>query len=212
MSIFTGKDGYNSDRMWKERSARALNSDAELYDYDSRLLPDDPIYMWLKKKFIQQSTYPNVLEIGCGFGRWAKALHAVCASYVGVDVVPARVDYTTKRLQYLSDTEFRLVSGEWDLGRKFDVVLSITVLQHLLIPEAAVELRAIERHLAPGGEALLAEWRIDDITLAEAERRYAVPGCPAHMIPKPLGMLKSYAPTLDWFEDGPGYWILRRRK
>jgi len=211
MSIFTGKDGYNSDRLWKERSARALTTDAELYNYDSQLLPDDQIYGWLRRQLVKFKALPTMLEIGSGFGRWAKALHAVCDSYVGVDVVPARVAHTAEKLKYLSDTEFRLVSGEWDLARRFDVILSITVLQHLLMPEAAAELRAIERHLAPGGVALLAEWRIDDITLAEAERRYADPSCPSHMIPKPLGMLKSYAPTLDWFEDGAGYWILRRR-
>jgi 2-polyprenyl-3-methyl-5-hydroxy-6-metoxy-1,4-benzoquinol methylase len=207
MSIFTGKNGYSSGVEWHRRSLKALGGDAALYDYDTRLLPDDPILKWLKQQLAGTSL--RILEIGAGFGRWAVGLQGLYSSYTGVDVVLERVAHAAWLRGGLPNATFLYVENEWNLGCRFDVVLSVTVLQHLLMPQAAMLLRSIERHLVPGGVALLAEWRIMDDTLAAAEAAYAAPTCPSHMIPKPLGMLMGFAPSLEW-SGSNGQWLLRK--
>lgn len=208
--IYTGKDGYNSDRLWNERSRNALNHNPELYDYDTRLDANDQILCWLRQEFAKLDK-PSVLEIGAGFGRWADGLKKFYSTFTGVDIVTERVIHARKIRAGIPNAHFELVSGVWNLGRKFDVVLSITVIQHLLMPQAIEILQAIERHLAPGGVALLAEWAIADITLEQAEAWYAKPEQCNHMIPKPLSLLKVATPDLEW-SGKTGAYVLRRRR
>ena len=104
----------------------------------------------------------RVLDVGCGVGRWSRLLAAKGARVTGVDLSPTMIAQAKLRAaeEGVADRcQFRVqdLSG-LDVGEQFDVVLGVTVLQHILEPEllrAAV--RRMTAHLAPGGRMILLE-------------------------------------------------------
>ena len=107
---------------------------------------------------------PNtaVLEVGCGVGRWSRRLAYSGASVTGIDLAPTMVDTARQMTERsgLSERCHFLVAdlAELALGKRFDRILGVTVLQHILDSErfqAAVE--RLAAHLAPGGRLVLLE-------------------------------------------------------
>jgi SAM-dependent methyltransferase len=83
----------------------------------------------------------SVLDVGCGVGRWSRRLARAGARVTGVDLAPTMV-----------------AEAKLDLGIRFDRIIGVTVLQHILDSERFE--RAIDRleaHLAPGGRIVLLE-------------------------------------------------------
>jgi ubiquinone/menaquinone biosynthesis C-methylase UbiE len=104
----------------------------------------------------------RVLDVGCGIGRWSRLLAARGAEVTGVDLSPTMIAEARRRAATagLSDRCRFLVqdSAQLDAGAPFDLVLGVTVLQHILEPRAlraAVE--RIARHVAPTGRIVLLE-------------------------------------------------------
>jgi 2-polyprenyl-3-methyl-5-hydroxy-6-metoxy-1,4-benzoquinol methylase len=104
----------------------------------------------------------RVLDVGCGIGRWSRLLAARGADVCGVDLSPtmiaiARARTAASRLEsrcrFMTQDLCRL-----DTGAQHDLVLGVTVLQHILEPD---RLRgALERmvaHLHPSGRMVLLE-------------------------------------------------------
>jgi 2-polyprenyl-3-methyl-5-hydroxy-6-metoxy-1,4-benzoquinol methylase len=102
----------------------------------------------------------NVLDLGCGIGRWSRQLARRGANVTGVDVAPSMVEEARKRTARESlQIDYRVADlRTLDLGRTFDLVLAVTVLQHILEDaEFARAVKNVARHLAPGGRAVLLE-------------------------------------------------------
>jgi ubiquinone/menaquinone biosynthesis C-methylase UbiE len=104
----------------------------------------------------------RVLDVGCGVGRWSRMLAARGAQVTGVDLSPTMIEQATQRAaaEGLSDRcQFRVQDlSELDVGSQFDVVLGVTVLQHILDTDRLrAALRAMAAHLAPGGRMILLE-------------------------------------------------------
>jgi ubiquinone/menaquinone biosynthesis C-methylase UbiE len=104
----------------------------------------------------------RVLDVGCGVGRWSRLLAARGACVTGVDLSPTMIEQSTRRTKAagLADRCRFLVqdSTELDAGAPFDLVLGVTVLQHILDPLALHT--AVERmtaHLASPGRMILLE-------------------------------------------------------
>jgi SAM-dependent methyltransferase len=104
----------------------------------------------------------RVLDVGCGVGRWSRLLASRGAFVTGVDLSPTMIEQSTQRAVEagLSNRCRFLVqdSTELDAGAPFDLVLGVTVLQHILDPlglRAAVERMAA--HLASTGRMILLE-------------------------------------------------------
>jgi len=104
----------------------------------------------------------RVLDLGCGIGRWSRLLAAKGAHVTGVDLSPTMIAEAQRRAEadgVADRCEFRVQDiSQLDVGGQFDVVLGVTVLQHILDPEllhAAV--RRMTSHLAPGGRMILLE-------------------------------------------------------
>jgi SAM-dependent methyltransferase len=71
----------------------------------------------------------SLLDVGCGTGTWLKAFEEKGISdYVGVDA-----DYLDRTLLQIPEAKFKAVDlrTSWTLGRKFDLVISLEVAEHL---------------------------------------------------------------------------------
>lgn len=100
------------------------------------------------------------LDVGCGVGRWSRRLAARGLDVTGVDLsefMVARASERTRRegfaCEFLQSDVNRL-----RLERRFDLILSVTVLQHIVdADQAAQAISRLREHLAPNGELVLLE-------------------------------------------------------
>jgi len=112
---------------------------------------------WLK---IRPGT--RVLDVGCGVGRWSRLLAARGAVVTGIDLSPtmiaqaqrrAEADGVADRCRFMVQDSCALA-----LGERFDLVLGVTLLQHILDPDSVrAALRRICEHAAVGGRIVLLE-------------------------------------------------------
>lgn len=104
----------------------------------------------------------SVLDVGCGVGRWSRLLAARGACVTGVDLSSTMVAEATRRAEAEglgARCRFRVQDlVELELGERFELVLGVTVLQHIIDParleQAVTKLAA---HLAPEGRMVLLE-------------------------------------------------------
>src|SRR5581483_226902 len=104
----------------------------------------------------------RVLDVGCGVGRWSRLLAGRGAQVTGIDLSPTMIEEAERRAARAGVAErcrFHVQDvSDLKIGGQFDVVLAVTVLQHILDPvglRAAVT--AMSRRLAPGGRIVLLE-------------------------------------------------------
>jgi SAM-dependent methyltransferase len=159
---------YHPDAYWEERARRfAQQGDGlaavcaygmpEFYNRAIDLAQRLALAPWLG---IRAGT--RVLDVGCGVGRWSCLLAARGASVTAVDLSPTMIERATQRARAAGVADrckFQVRDlAALDLGEKFDLVLGVTVLQHILDPAAlSAALAAMASHLAPGGRMLLLE-------------------------------------------------------
>ncbi|HEY3850709.1 MAG TPA: class I SAM-dependent methyltransferase [Steroidobacteraceae bacterium] len=122
-------------------------------DWEQRLA----LAPWLR---VSEGT--RVLDVGCGIGRWSRLLAVRGAHVVGVDLSPTMIAEARRRAaeEGVADRcRFTVTDlAHLDLGERFDMVLGVTVLQHILDPGAfRAALSAMTAHLAPGGRMVLLE-------------------------------------------------------
>lgn len=104
----------------------------------------------------------RVLDVGCGVGRWSSLLARRGGIVTGIDLSPTMIAEARRRAE-LQDVSSRcrfLVQdlAQLDAGGQFDLILGVTVLQHILDPEALRSaVRGMADHLAPGGRMVLLE-------------------------------------------------------
>ncbi len=124
----------------------------------------------------------RVLDVGCGVGRWSRLLAARGARVTGVDLSPTMIEEAQRRaaragLGESCDFQVQDVCNLQVQGQ-FDLVLAVTVLQHILDPAGLrAAITAMARQLAPGGRMILLEAAPDDdvsrcdTTVFKARRR-----------------------------------------
>ena len=159
---------YQPSAYWEDRAQRFAGEGAglaavcaygmpEFYNRAIQLEQRLALRPWLDVK-----PGTRVLDVGCGVGRWSRLLAAKGASVTGVDLSPTMI--TQARLRAAADgvadrCQFRVQDlSSLEVGGQFDLVLGVTVLQHILEPgllRAAV--RRMAAHLAPGGRMILLE-------------------------------------------------------
>ncbi|HEV3181157.1 MAG TPA: class I SAM-dependent methyltransferase [Steroidobacteraceae bacterium] len=114
------------------------------------------------RRWLRVSPGASVLDVGCGVGRWSCLLAARGARVTGVDISATMIAQARRR------AGARGVAGRCrflvqdlaalDAGGKFDLVLSVTVLQHILEPAALrAALQRMVAHLGAGGRLVLLE-------------------------------------------------------
>ena len=113
-------------------------------------------------KWLRVPPGTRVLDVGCGVGRWSRLLASRGAVVTGVDLSRVMIEEAERRAARagVSDRCRFFVQDAATLAADgtFDLVLAVTVLQHILDP--ALLSAAVERmadHLAPGGRMILLE-------------------------------------------------------
>jgi len=104
----------------------------------------------------------RVLDVGCGVGRWSRLLAARGADVLGVDLSPTMIAQARRRAAaggVADRCRFEVQDlSNLHVGERFDLILGVTVLQHILDPGALrAALAAMTAHLAAGGRMILLE-------------------------------------------------------
>lgn len=104
----------------------------------------------------------RVLDVGCGVGRWSRLLASRGAEVTGIDLSATMIDEARRRAAAagLSGRCRFLVqdSAQLNIDGQFDLVLGVTVLQHMLDTESVRSaLQRMSGHLAPEGRMVLLE-------------------------------------------------------
>lgn len=98
----------------------------------------------------------RVLDVGCGTGRWSVQLRDRGAQVTAVDVSPHAIERNRKLHPGIEFHVADLASA--DLGRsRFDLIVSVTVLQHIPPSGQLAAAASLARALTPGGRILLME-------------------------------------------------------
>lgn len=112
---------------------------------------------WLRMPVRPGST---MLDVGCGIGRWSVELARRGHDVTGIDLSSRMLERAETRAREAGVAcRFEVAdAATLTLGRTFDLILCVTVIQHITEPVAAAS--AIERlaaHLSPAGELVLLE-------------------------------------------------------
>jgi SAM-dependent methyltransferase len=159
---------YQPSAYWEDRARRFAGEGAglaavcaygmpEFYNRAIHLEQRLALRPWLK---VRPGT--RVLDVGCGVGRWSRLLAARGATVTGIDLSPTMVAQAQQRAQaegVAGRCRFQVQDlANLDVGERFDLVLGVTVLQHILDPGALrAAVGGMTAHLAPGGRMILLE-------------------------------------------------------
>ena len=129
----------------------------EFYNRVTDLCQRLALHRWLR---VPANT--SVLDVGCGVGRWSRRLAKRGAHVTGIDLSPTMIAEATRRAQAEGiGARCRFATqnlADLAAGAKFDLVIGVTVLQHILEPQALrAALARMTDHLAPGGRMVLLE-------------------------------------------------------
>ncbi|MFL5915682.1 MAG: class I SAM-dependent methyltransferase [Gaiellaceae bacterium] len=93
---------------------------------------------------LESSTVLSALDVGCGLGTWLAALQDLGVK----DVVGIDGDYIQRELLQFPSERFMPLNLEesFDLGRRFDLVISMEVAEHLAPASAEAFVGSLVRH------------------------------------------------------------------
>jgi 2-polyprenyl-3-methyl-5-hydroxy-6-metoxy-1,4-benzoquinol methylase len=161
-------EAHHAGAYWERRARRFAMQGEGLAAVCSYGMPEfyNRMIQWTQRRalapWLAASAGKRVLDIGCGVGRWSRWLAARGAEVTGIDVSPTMIAEARRRAHHdglsarcrfdVQDLEHLDAEGPYDL------VVAVTVLQHVLDDERlAAGLARMVRHLAPGGRMLLLE-------------------------------------------------------
>src|SRR5581483_1039540 len=159
---------YVPDRYWEDRARRFAGVGAGLAAVCAYGMPEvynraiDLEQRLALARWVRVTPGSRVLYVGCGVGRWSRLLAGRGATVTGVDISPTMIGEARRRARAegvaehcrfeVSDISDLQVDGE------FDLVLGVTVLQHILDPKALRSaLVGMSSRVADGGRIVLLE-------------------------------------------------------
>jgi SAM-dependent methyltransferase len=159
---------YRPDLYWEERARQFAGEGAGLAAVCAYGMPElynraiDLEQRLALEPWLQVSAGERVLDVGCGVGRWSRMLAARGAMVTGVDLSPTMIAEARRRALaegVAARCQFEVQDlSNLSVGGEFDLVLGVTVLQHILDPEALrAALVGMHARLRPGGRMILLE-------------------------------------------------------
>jgi SAM-dependent methyltransferase len=159
---------YVPDLYWEDRARRFAGEGAGLAAVCAYGMPEfynraiDLEQRLALAPWLRISPKTRVLDVGCGVGRWSRMLARRGATVTGVDISPTMIGEARRRAlaEGVADHCHFDVSDISDLQvcGEFDLVLGVTVLQHILDPRALrAALIAMGSRVAEGGRIVLLE-------------------------------------------------------
>jgi 2-polyprenyl-3-methyl-5-hydroxy-6-metoxy-1,4-benzoquinol methylase len=161
-------DDYLPNRYWEDRARRFAAQGSGLAAVCSYGMPEFYNRMihycqnlalrpWLD---IEPGT--RVLDVGCGVGRWSSLLAARGGLVTGMDLSPTMIEQAQRRAKargVANRCRFLVQDlAQLNAGETFDLIVGVTVLQHILEPQALrAAMHRMAGHLAPGGRMVLLE-------------------------------------------------------
>jgi 2-polyprenyl-3-methyl-5-hydroxy-6-metoxy-1,4-benzoquinol methylase len=98
----------------------------------------------------------RVLDVGCGSGRWSRLLRDRGANVTAIDVSPEVIADNHRRIPGVEFVANDFLAHDF-ADHSFDLVVSVTVLQHFPPREQDETIAKLARVCRPGGFALLIE-------------------------------------------------------
>jgi 2-polyprenyl-3-methyl-5-hydroxy-6-metoxy-1,4-benzoquinol methylase len=153
---------------WEQRASRFATRGDGLAAVCSYGMP--PLYNrmidWCQRlalaRWLDVRPGKRVLDVGCGIGRWSCRLAARGAIVTGIDLSPTMIAEARRRAaaRGLADRCLFLAQDLacLDVDGRFDRILGVTVLQHILEPAALrVAVERLASHLSADGILILLE-------------------------------------------------------
>ncbi|MEO6720581.1 MAG: class I SAM-dependent methyltransferase [Ferruginibacter sp.] len=110
---------------------------------------------WLAK---EQPKFKTILDFGCGTGRLVIPFSAIAERVVGIDVSPSMLNEAEKNLKRLGIDNVNLIQSnslESLEGKKFDLVHTFIVLQHIPVSSGYGLIKSLLDVINPGGYAMI---------------------------------------------------------
>ncbi|MBL8270693.1 SAM-dependent methyltransferase [Steroidobacter sp.] len=161
-------DRYVPDHYWEDRARRFAAQGSGLAAVCSYGMPEfyNRMIHWSQylalRPWLDIEPGTRVLDVGCGVGRWSSLLAQRGGVVTGMDLSPTMIAEAQRRAEVkgvASRCRFLVQDlAQLDAGEAFDLIVGVTVLQHILDPKALRS--AVQRmadHLAPGGRMVLLE-------------------------------------------------------
>jgi len=151
------------NRYWKENSEIFLKAKDTLSAICHAGMPNwfnDYMDYFIRKSFFNLTKNINfkdkkILDIGCGIGRWTKLLQN-SNQVIGIDVEPERLNNAKKNVPQSKFIEMSADSLKFK-DKSFDLINSITVLQHIPYDDKNRAIREISRVAKKGAYLILIE-------------------------------------------------------
>lgn len=138
--LYGDKENIDSEEVknfFSERASRELESDLSIVLFQDKENSEQR-HIEEKKLFYEHVDIEGkkVLEVGCGIGRWAEALHGKCESFLGIDYTEDLIDIANESYDY-DDCKFQVMSAtdikadELLIEPPFDVIIFSGVLMYI---------------------------------------------------------------------------------
>lgn len=145
------------------------NADALMYDESMSDWPGEIDYYLKLANAAGEKGHP-ILDIACGTGRVALRLAQTGVRVVGMDLAPDMLTVAQQKTQGLPNVRWvQADMRSFDLGEQFGlVIIPVHSFQFMLTPQAQMDcLKAIRRHLLPGGLLVVHCDQIDHTWMGE---------------------------------------------
>ena len=138
--LYGDKEDINSDKVkdfFNERANKDLESDLSIVLFQDKENSEQRHKEEKKVLFDNiDVTGKKVIEIGCGIGRWAEALHDKCESFLGLDfsedlieIANNTIDFENCKFQVMSATDIKV--DELLIEPPFDVIIFSGFLMYI---------------------------------------------------------------------------------
>lgn len=138
--LYGDKENIDSEEVknfFSERASRDLESDLSIVLFQDKENSEQR-HIEEKKLFYEHIDIEGkkVLEVGCGIGRWAEALHGRCESFLGIDYTEDLIEIANKSYDF-DDCKFQVMSAtdikadELLIEPPFDVIIFSGVLMYI---------------------------------------------------------------------------------